>query len=93
MGILAPAIVGQFFLGEDGQEFVCKEGLRGGFHHGNGGPVEISHSFAALGAQIASAKQLKYAIADVGKTQVGDRFDLLGIEIHLEVVCHRFFPD
>ena len=51
MGILAPAVVGGFFLREDGKNVLRKLGLGRGFHKIDGILVEISDGMIACGAK------------------------------------------
>ena len=67
VGILAPAVVGQLLLRQQGQQLLHKFCLGRGLYHADGVPVEVAHILAALGAEVTPAQNLEDAVPHVGQ--------------------------
>ena len=90
VGILAPAVVGQFLFRQQGQQLFHKLRLGLGLDQVDGVPVEVAYILAASGTEVTPAQDLEDAVAHVGQAQIGNGVDFLLIQIHFEVIFHRF---
>ena len=92
MGVLAAAVVSQFFLCQKGEHPVRKLCLRCGFYHADGLLMKLGNLFSAMGAKIGTAQQFIHTVTHMGKTQIGNGIHLCLGHIHFEIVFHRSFP-